>query len=247
MSVLITGCSFQYRTSVAVFRDLNLEFRSGATVLLGPNGAGKSTLLSLIVGLLRPGSGTVRVGDLASHVRRTRHQYRRRVGWLPQNVTAMPGLKVREQVAYAGWLKGLSRRDAWDNAAGALRRVAMLDLADRPSRALSGGQLRRVGIAQALVHDARLVVMDEPSAGLDPQQRRGLRDVLNALAGDVDVLVSTHQTEDISDVYQNVAVLSLGVVRYHGSVPSFLALAEPGTEPSRRAEDAYIRLVGAAE
>ncbi|MEV0135652.1 ATP-binding cassette domain-containing protein [Dactylosporangium sp. NPDC050688] len=247
MSVLITGCSFQYRKSVAVFRNLNLEFQPGATVVLGPNGAGKSTLLSLIVGLLQPDSGTVRVGDLASHVRRTRPQYRRSVGWLPQNVTAMPGLKVREQVAYAGPLKGLSRRDAWDSAARALHRVAMLDLADRPSRALSGGQLRRVGIAQTLVHDARLVVMDEPSAGLDPRQRRSLRDVLNAVAGDVDVLVSTHQTEDISDVYQHVAVLNHGVVRYHGTVPSFLALAKPGTESSRQAEDAYIRLVGASE
>ncbi|XXG10471.1 ATP-binding cassette domain-containing protein [Micromonospora sp. SH-82] len=236
--------SFRYRRDVTVFRDLELEFGSGATVLLGPNGAGKSTLLSLVVGLLRPDSGTVRVGDLASHVRRTRSRYRRAVGWLPQNVAAVPGLKVREQVAYAGWLKGLDRRTAWDNAADALRRVALIDLAERPSRALSGGQLRRVGIAQTLVHDARLIVLDEPAAGLDPQQRRGLREVLNSLVDGVDVLVSTHQTEDISDVYQHVAVLDRGALRHRGSVSSFLALAPPGTERSRQAEEAYVRLVG---
>jgi ABC-2 type transport system ATP-binding protein len=156
----------------------------------------------------------------------------------------VPGLKVREQVAYAGWLKGLNRREAWDRAAEALRRVALADLADRPSGSLSGGQLRRVGIAQTLVHDARLVVMDEPSAGLDPRQRRALREVLNGVIGDVDVVVSTHQTEDISDVYQSVVVLDHGTVRYHGSVASFLSLAGPATDSSRRAEDAYIRLTG---
>jgi ABC-2 type transport system ATP-binding protein len=244
VSVLISDCSFRYRRDIPVFRDLSIEFRPGATVLLGPNGAGKSTLLSLIVGLRQPDSGTVRVGDLVSHVRRTRSRYRRAVGWLPQHVAAMPGLKVREQVAYAGWLKGLNKRDAWDNAAGALQRVGLQELAERPSKALSGGQLRRVGIAQTLVHDAKLIVMDEPSAGLDPQQRRVLREVLNSVAGDVDLLVSTHQTEDISDIYRHVTVLDRGVVRYHGDVPSFLATARPGVEPSRRAEDAYVRLIG---
>lgn len=245
MPVLIADCSFRYRKDIPVFRDLTVEFEPGATVLLGPNGAGKSTLLSLIVGLLRPDAGTVRVGDLVSDARRTRSRYRRSVGWLPQHVAAMPGLKVREQVAYAGWLKGLNRRDAWVNAARALGRVGLQDLAERPSRALSGGQLRRVGIAQTLVHDAKLIVMDEPAAGLDPQQRRVLREVLNSVVGDVDLLVSTHQTEDISDIYQHVAVLDDGVIRFHGEVPAFLARARPGVEPSRQAEDAYVQFIGA--
>jgi ABC-2 type transport system ATP-binding protein len=243
--VLIADCSFRYRKDIPVFHNLTVEFRRGATVLLGPNGAGKSTLLSLIVGLLRPDAGTVRVGDLVSDARRTRSRYRRSVGWLPQHVAAMPGLKVREQVAYAGWLKGLNRHDAWDNAGQALNRVGLRDLAERPSKALSGGQLRRVGIAQTLVHDAKLIVMDEPSAGLDPQQRRMLREVLNSIVGDVDLLVSTHQTEDISDIYQHVSVLDHGVIRFQGGVPAFLSLARPGVEPSRRAEDAYVQFIGA--
>lgn len=243
VSIVVSNCSFQYGKSVSVFRDLDIEFRPGATVLLGPNGAGKSTLLSLIVGILLPDAGTVSIGGLNSQVRRTRARYRSLVGWLPQQVAAVPGLRVREQVAYAGWLKGLNRRTAWDNAAEALRRVAMTDLADRPTRALSGGQLRRVGIAQALVHGARLVVMDEPSAGLDPQQRRSLRAVLNSVIGDVDVIVSTHQTEDISDVYQTVVVLDRGSVRYHDQVSSFLALAGPATGTPRQAEEAYVRLI----
>lgn len=243
--VQIRDCTFQYRAGIPVIRDLTVEFQPGATVLLGPDGAGKSTLLSLIVGLLRPETGTIRIGRLVSHARRTRSRYRRSVGWLPQRVVAMPGLKVREQVAYAGWLKGLNRRDAWANAARALGRVGLRELAERPSRALSGGQLRRVGIAQTLVHDAKLVVMDEPSAGLDPQQRRVLREVLDGIAGDVDLLVSAHQTEDISDIYQQVVVLDHGVVRFHGGVPEFMALAPPNVELSRRAEDAYAQLIGA--
>ncbi len=245
MSAVLQDCTFQYRADIPVFRDLTIELQPGATVLLGPNGAGKSTLLSLIVGLLRPDAGTVRIGRLVSHARRTRSRYRRSVGWLPQRVVAMPGLKVREQVAYAGWLKGLNRRDAWANAAQALGRVGLGELAERPSKTLSGGQLRRVGIAQTLVHDAKLVVMDEPSAGLDPQQRRVLREVLNGVAGDVDLLVSTHQTEDISDIYQQVVVLDHGVVRFHGGVPEFMALAQPNVELSRRAEDSYAQLIGA--
>ncbi|MEV8515365.1 ATP-binding cassette domain-containing protein [Dactylosporangium sp. NPDC051484] len=247
MSVLLTNCSFSYGKEISVLRGLSVEFGQGATVLLGPNGAGKSTLLALVVGLLMPDAGTVVVNGMGSHVRRERARYRRAVGWLPQQVAAVPGLTVRQQVAYAGWLKGLSKGDAWGRTVDALRRVGLADLADRPSTALSGGQLRRVGIAQTLVHDAQLIVMDEPSAGLDPIQRRGLRSALNAVAGDVDVIVSTHQTEDISEIYQHVVVLNAGTVRYHGSVTGFLGFAESGADVSRRAEDAYTQLIGAED
>ena len=246
MSVVLTECAFRYQRDVPVFSGLTLALDAGATVLLGPNGAGKSTLLSLVVSLLLPQRGTVSVDGLSSRARRQRGPYRRRVGWLPQIVTAVPGLRVREQVAYAGWLKGLSRAEAWDRSAAALDRMGLRDLAERPTGALSGGQLRRVGIAQTLVHDAAVLVMDEPTAGLDPMQRGNFREALAAIAGQVQIIVSTHQTEDLSDIYQHVVVLDQGQVRYQGAVAGFLRQADPTAEPARRAEDAYTRILGAA-
>ncbi|HEX5541507.1 MAG TPA: ATP-binding cassette domain-containing protein [Micromonospora sp.] len=230
-----------------VFTGLSLALDGRATVLLGPNGAGKSTLLSLIVGLLMPKRGAIHVDGMSSVSRRDRGRYRRHIGWLPQNVTAVPGLRVREQVAYAGWLKGLSRRDAWDRAATVLDRMDLTDLSERPAHALSGGQLRRVGIAQALVHEAQIVLMDEPTAGLDPMQRHKFRDTLIRIADHVRFVVSTHQTEDLSDIYEDVVVLDRGQVRYQGGVAEFLHSAAMTADPARRAEEAYIRLLSVTD
>jgi ABC-type multidrug transport system ATPase subunit len=245
MSLNFSQCVFGYRRGRKVLDGLDLSFDIGYTVLLGPNGAGKSTLLSLGASVYVPQAGAVRVAGLSSRDRKVRAEYRRRVAWLPQVVLPVPGLRAREQVAYAGWLKGLSRTQAWDRAEGALARVDLSTMADTPVRALSGGQLRRVGIAQALVHDARVILMDEPTAGLDPQQRKMFRDVLGGLPEGVDVVVSTHQTEDLTDSYRWVVVLDRGQARFQGEVAGFLALAGTDVEPSRRAEAAYLQLVGA--
>jgi ABC-2 type transport system ATP-binding protein len=245
MTVGFQHCTFGYHARMPVFTNFNLQFSPGLTVLLGPNGAGKSTLLSLAASVQTPQQGSVSLGDLNSTDRWTRRDYRRTVGWLPQNVAAVPGLRVREQVAYAGWLKGMSRADAWDRSERALRQVDLSSLAEKSAATLSGGQLRRVGIAQALVHDARLILMDEPTAGLDPQQRKTFRAVLSGLPEGIDVVVSTHQTEDLFESYQWVVVLDRARVRFQGSAAEFFGLANDHTTLSRRAEEAYLRFVGA--
>lgn len=246
MSVTVSDCSFSYRRNIPVLAGLTVTFGEGATVLLGPNGAGKSTLLALAASALRPDRGTARLADgLSPAGRKGLRAYRRRVSWLPQQVRPLGSLRVREQVAYAGWLKGMSRRDAWDASQRALSRVSLTDLAQRRGTQLSGGQLRRLGIAQALVHDAEVVLMDEPTAGLDPLQRGNFRDLVADLRGQLSVIVSTHQTEDLADSYDAVVVLDAGRVRFHGSVADFLATAAPGTAPERRPEAAYARLVKA--
>jgi len=161
---------------------------------------------------------------------------------MPQQVRAVPGLTVREQVAYAGWLKGQSRSHAWAAALTALDRVGLVDVAVQKATTLSGGQLRRVGLAQVLVHDADTLLLDEPTVGLDPAQRARFRAYVAALPRERPVVISTHQVDDLSDLFDTVVVVAGGVIRFSASVPDFLALApDPGTE--RRAEAAYARIV----
>ncbi|MEU6605699.1 ATP-binding cassette domain-containing protein [Streptomyces shenzhenensis] len=243
MTIHLSRCSFGYRRRDLVLEELTLDLPSGCVVLLGPNGAGKSTLLALLASALRPRAGSVTLGDLDTRRRRDLKRYRRQVGWLPQQVTPVPGLRVREQAAYAGWLKGLSRRDAWDRSLEAIERVGLRELAERSAAQLSGGQLRRLGIAQTLVHSARVVLMDEPTAGLDPTQRKVFRTLLDDLKDQASFVVSTHQTEDLADSYDSVVLLDQGHILFQGSTASFLDLAPGEVARERRAEAAYAGLV----
>ncbi|WP_103501107.1 MULTISPECIES: ATP-binding cassette domain-containing protein [unclassified Streptomyces] len=245
MPITFDACTFGYRRGRPVFDGLSVELPHGSVVLLGPNGAGKSTLMSLAATASRPWSGRLRLGTLDAADRGQRRAWRRRVSWLPQSTAPYPGLTVREQVAHSGWLKGMSRSDAWEASERSLRRVGLADLAERSGSHLSGGQLRRAGIAQALVHDADVILMDEPSAGLDPVQYGTLRELLRTMADDVTFVVSTHDSRDLAETYSQVLVLTEGTVRFQGTVTEFLALAPGEGEELRRAESAYRGLVGA--
>ncbi|MFB8107755.1 ATP-binding cassette domain-containing protein [Streptomyces sp. NPDC056007] len=243
MPLRFTDCSFSYRADTPVLDHLTMDFPEGRTVLLGPNGAGKSTLLSLGASALVPSSGTVALGRADSVRRRDRRTYRQRVGWLPQDVKVIPALTVREQAAYVGWLRGLSKSDAWNRSADALERVRLTELGGRKSHELSGGQLRRLGIAQTLVHQAEVVLLDEPTAGLDPVQRGVFRDLLAELSSSVHFIVSTHQTDDLADIYDTVIVFDRGQPVFRGPVAEFFSAAPAGTPYERRAESAYRGLV----
>jgi ABC-2 type transport system ATP-binding protein len=227
--------------AVPVFEAFSWQTPQGRTVLLGPNGAGKTTLLSLGASALRPSRGRIVAGDLDSSRRGDLRAFRRAVGWMPQQVRAVPGLTAREQVAYAGWLKGMRRSDAWSEALPALDRVGLADEANRRTSQLSGGQQRRVGLASLLVHDASLFLLDEPTVGLDPGQRSRFRETLRELAADRPVVVSTHQVDDLTDLFNTVVVLDHGQIRFQGSVADFMALAPPG-DP-HPAEAAYATLI----
>ncbi|UFQ15420.1 MULTISPECIES: ATP-binding cassette domain-containing protein [Streptomyces] len=237
MPVELDTVSYAYgRNKPRILNQLTYTTPDGFTVLLGPNGAGKSTLLKLAAGVNQPTTGAVRLGRLPS----TSREYRTRVAWMPQTITAMTGLTAREQVAYTGWLKGMNRADAWTAAATALDRVQMKDRADVKTKQLSGGQLRRVGVASALVHDARVLLLDEPTAGMDPTQRRVFRDLILHLATDeVQVLMSTHDVADLAEEADTVTVLTEGTVTFTGGTRDFLAHAPSGTPEGRRAEAAY--------
>lgn len=138
----------------------------------------------------------------------------------------------------------MSRSDAWENAASALERVKLAEKANTKSSRLSGGQLRRVGVAGALVHKARVLLLDEPTAGMDPHQRRVFRDILNGLTQDVQVLPSTHDVADLAEEADHVTVLHDGRILHDGSTDTFLAHTPVGTVAGRAAEGACTALLG---
>jgi ABC-2 type transport system ATP-binding protein len=232
---------FRYQRGAApVLSGFSWSVRPGKTVLLGPNGAGKSTLLALGADALRPNRGEIELDSLNPRLRGDRAPFRRRVGWVPQQARAVPGLTAREQVAYAGWLKGMPGDEAWSSAESALTAVGLQDRAGERTTRLSGGQLRRVGLAQALVHDPEVFLLDEPTAGLDPAQRARFRELLTAFAPERPLVVSTHQVDDLSELFEWVVVLLDGSIRFDGPVTAFLDLAPAGVQ--RPAEAAYAQI-----
>ncbi|QHF95274.1 ABC transporter [Streptomyces sp. NHF165] len=239
MALEMRSCTFAYRPwSPPVLSGLDYTLPTGTTVLLGPNGAGKSTLLRLAAGVSRPRTGTVTLDGTPSRAR----AYRRAVAWMPQQIPAMAGLTAREQVAYTGWLKGMGKTDAWEAAAGALARTDLTALADTRTKRLSGGQLRRLGVASALVHGARVLLLDEPTAGMDPRQRRIFRDTLATLTDRLHILLSTHDVADLAEESDHVTVLDAGRINFSGTTGEFLTHAPEGTAPGRIAEAAYAAL-----
>ncbi|GAA3686751.1 ABC transporter ATP-binding protein [Nocardioides ginsengisoli] len=214
-SLVAAGLSFGYGRlrPHQVFDGLDWAVRPGAvTLLLGPNGAGKSTLLKLLCGYLRPQAGTVALGG-----RSRRRDLVRSVAWMPQEVQACWGLTTLEQLEYAGWLAGLSRADARVRAADLIDRVDLGDKRGVRSARLSGGQLRRLGLAQALVRVASVLLLDEPTAGLDPAQTENVRSILAGLELDGGIVVSTHQVADLDGQVDRVAVLAEGRLRFDGT------------------------------
>ncbi len=163
---------------------------------------------------------------------------------MPQAIDALPSLRCREQVALAGWLDGLSRTAAWDAALDALRAVDLADRATDPARSLSGGQLRRLGVAEVLVAQPSVVLLDEPTVGLDPLQRQQLRQLIAELGDRCQVIVATHLVDDLATSFDTITVLAAGEIRFHGDTDAFLALARGKGTFAERATEAYAAAIG---
>lgn len=218
-------CSFRYSSRIPVLDRLTLEFGPGSCMLIGPNGAGKSTLLGLAASALVPWSGAVRFRGLDASDGRDREQYRRSVGWLPVETRPVPGLTVREQVAHAGRLKGLSAHEAWEGAPRALARAGLGALSERRTHRLDAEQRRRLGLAQALVHGAEILLIDEPASGLTSAQRDRFARLLAGLGTELPVVVSTERPADVREtvpLYEEVIVLEGGALRHQGRAGEYL-------------------------
>lgn len=205
--------------AVRALDDVGLTIPTGVFGLLGPNGAGKTTLIRVLAGVIRPDMGLVRFGAFASDTTDGRREIQRRLGYLPQDLGLYPDLTAVEFLDYVGLLKGMgNRRCRRDRVNHLLRVVGLADFATRRLKGFSGGMKRRLGIAQALLNDPRVLIVDEPTAGLDPEERVRFRNFLVALSADRIVVLSTHIIEDIAQTATRVAVLTSGRVRFQGGV-----------------------------
>lgn len=185
MIAALRSVGYSYRRHIALDQ-VSLDVPQGITGLLGPNGAGKSTLMKLIATLELPKSGVVEVLGQATASRQGRNTIRRQLGYLPQHFSLVNGMRVLDSVAYCGWAYGLSRVEAFTHAVDALDAVGLSGYEDRRCRALSGGERQRVGIAMAISHKPQVIVLDEPTAGLDPEARMALRGSQESCYIDID-------------------------------------------------------------
>ncbi|MCG5221048.1 ABC transporter ATP-binding protein [Streptosporangium soli] len=227
MRIEISQLTKTYKGGVHALDGLDLDVPTGMYGLLGSNGAGKTTLMRIMAGLLRPTSGSVRIGGHDITTTDGRLAVLRALGYLPQDVGVYPDLTARRFLDYIALLKGLDSRSARRRRIGELLEVvALTEQADRKLKGFSGGMLRRVGIAQALLADPRLLIVDEPTTGLDPEERIRFRTLLSQLAGDRTVLLSTHIVDDVAQTCRSLAVLAKGRLLFRGGVGELVAFAD---------------------
>lgn len=213
----IKGLTKTYPGKVHALRDVTLSIGSGMFGLLGPNGAGKTTLMRTIAGLLRPTAGSISVFGHDISTREGKQAAKSMLGYLPQDLGLYPNLNAREFLDYVAILKGMTDvNQRKKQIAELLDVVRLVDVADRKLKTYSGGMKRRVGIAQALLGNPRLIIVDEPTTGLDPEERIRLRNFLGEIARRCTIILSTHIIEDISVSCQQMAVIARGQLLFAG-------------------------------
>jgi ABC-type multidrug transport system ATPase subunit len=208
LQLSIDHLSKRYRGQVWALKDVTLTIRPGVLGLLGPNGAGKSTLMRILAAITRPTEGTARWDG--AEISRNPEAVREVLGYLPQDFGVYPHLTPQEFLEYLAALKGLDAAQARERIGQLLELVNLTDVRRRPLGGFSGGMRQRVGIAQALLNDPKLLIVDEPTAGLDPEERVRFRNLLGELAGERIVILSTHIVSDVEAMATRIAILSRG-------------------------------------
>ncbi len=217
-NIEISHVTKKYSNGVMALDDISFCVGSGVFGLLGHNGAGKTTLMKALVTVLSPSTGTIRVCGFDS--RKQGNEVRERIGYLPQELAMYPSLSVFDFVNYMAELKGIHDKKAVNEV---LEQVEMLEFSKRKIKQLSGGMKRRVGIAQALIGNPKILVVDEPTAGLDPEERVRFRGLLSRYAREGrTVLLSTHIVEDVHQLCEELAVLRKGRLFYAGTSAALL-------------------------
>lgn len=225
MKIEIKDLSQVYPNGKKALSDVNLDIGHGMFGLLGPNGAGKSSLMRILVTMLKPSFGSIKIDNY--DLLKNRKEIREMLGYLPQDFRFFTKLKTWEFLDYAAGLSGINKKkdrsakvDEW------LEKVGLFDFRDRDANNLSGGMKRRLGIAQALIGDPKVIVVDEPTTGLDPEERIRFRNILSELGQkDVIIILSTHIVGDISSGCNNLALLNNGFVEFTGSPEELVKLA----------------------
>jgi ABC-2 type transport system ATP-binding protein len=226
MKIEIQGLNQIYPNGNQALKDINLVFGTGMFGLLGPNGAGKSSLMRIMVTLMKPTSGQILVDGM--DIQKHRKEIRKMLGYLPQDFRFFTSLKTWEFLDYSGSLSGLkNKKERIAEVDRLLDQVGLLEVRDRQANRLSGGMKRRLGIAQALIGSPQILVVDEPTTGLDPDERIRFRNILSQLSQhDVIIILSTHIVGDISSTCQGMALLNKGELVFNGSPEHLVNHAE---------------------
>jgi len=264
MKLTIERVSKHYKRKAWALREFSLDLGPGVVGLIGPNGAGKSTLMRILATVSKPSEGRVtwNGADIATYPNAVREM----LGYLPQDFGVYPHLTPVEFLGYLAAAKGLSLARTRQRIDELLILVNLTEVYNRPLGGFSGGMRQRVGIAQALLNDPRFLIVDEPTAGLDPEERVRFRDLLTTLSGDRIVLLSTHIVSDVEAVASSIALIAEGQLIRHAA-PEFLLRDLDGrvwewvvesdeveearrkwlvTGTVRRADGVHVRIVSAA-
>ncbi len=226
MNIQIQNLSKIYNGSKPALDNINLDIGNGLFGLLGPNGAGKTTLMRILVTLMKPTRGTVLINDM--DLQKERKEIRKLLGYLPQDFSTFPKIKTWEFLDYSARLSGInSNQERNDQVDKYLEQVGLFDARDRLASKLSGGMKRRLGIAQALIGNPKILVVDEPTTGLDPEERIRFRNLLTEMGQEERIIIlSTHIVGDISSTCNDMALLVEGKVGFHGSPSDLIKQAE---------------------
>ncbi len=212
MKLSVDRLSKQYKNKIAVDR-VSFRLTEGVTGLLGANGAGKTTLMRMMTGILAPTSGDITADGIPVQT----EEYRAILGYLPQDFGYYPEFTAREFVQYIAALKGLDKNTAKRKTDQLLELVGLSDVAGKKIKTFSGGMKQRVGIAQAIINDPKILILDEPTAGLDPKERVRFRNLIADIGKDTIVLFSTHIVSDIEHIASNVMMMRDGQIIYEGA------------------------------
>lgn len=225
MSIQIENLTVTFRNGVTAINHADLEIPKGIFGLLGENGAGKTTLMRVLTTVLKPTSGTVTL-DGVLYSEENYEKIQRKIGYLPQEIESYPNLTVQECLEYMGDLSGIPKQECKRQIQYYLEKTSLSEHQKKKMKQLSGGMKRRVGLIQALLHDPEFLIVDEPTTGLDPEERIRIRNLLVDFSENRTVLFSTHVVEDLVATCNRLAIMKKGKFLYQGKMSELLKQSE---------------------